>query len=191
MQRAHTPYEGQHTLDLTDLQGRLLDLSAAGRRGLRTQLEGFADAQAELTVSAEGDRSAAGISPEVFAHFLLCTDLLARIEEGLAIAAKLAEVLRESRAWYIDAQLNDIALMVDTMRSTAKRRRDRSILNPFERTLRYHGQVGHKGAQTKQRMAAETPTVKAAKAKTGTRKKVARKPAMPAGAGPEPRNEHP
>jgi len=61
------------------------------------------------------------------------------------------EVLRESRAFYIDARQNDISLMVDAMRSRAQRRKDTSPLVPFEQVIKYAGQIGEKAAQTRKK----------------------------------------
>ena len=192
MARVHVTYEGTHLLDLTELEGDLVDLKGGSRQGMRTQLEGFKDARLELEQSMEVSREAAGIPPDVFAHFLKCGDRLTRIDEKLAVAMKQVEVLTESRAYYVHGQQTDLALMVDAMRSRAQRKQDRSCLTPFEKTLGYHGQVGKKGALTKRRLAAEAadggsraPKAKAkgargqAQAKRGATKKPASTAAKP------------
>jgi hypothetical protein len=155
MPRAYITYKGSHTLDLTDLEGQLVDISEGDRRGMRTELEDFGDALSELTGSNEANRAAAGFHPNVFEHFTMCGERLARIDVKLAMARKQLEVLIESRAYYVDARQNDISLLVDAMRSHAQRRRDRTILIPFEKTLRYASQIGDKGAKTKRRLAEE------------------------------------
>ena len=198
MARVHITYEGTHLLDLTELEGDLVDLQAGSRQGMRTQLDGFKDARLELEQSEELNREAAGIPPDVFAHFLKCSDRLTRIDQKLVVAMKQVEVLTESRAYYVHGQQTDLGLMVDAMRSRAQRKQDRSCLVPFEETLRYHGQVGKKGALTKRRLAAEAadggsraPKAKAkakgargqAQAKGGAAKKPAPTAAKP---GPAP-----
>ena len=196
MARRHVTYEGSHSLDLTELEGDLVDLKEGGRQGMRTQLEGFQEARDELEHSAEAHREAGGIPKELFEHFLWSTERLERIDEKLALALKQVEVLVESRAYYVDLQQSDIALMVDALRSRALRRRERSLLVPFDKTLRYNGQIGTKGALTKRRLAAEaadggTRTSKAkgkgAGGKAQTRGGAAKKPApVTAGPGPTP-----
>lgn len=57
MARLHVIHEGHHSIDATDLEGQLVDLIQGGRRGLRTELEGSAEARAELLTSAEGHRT--------------------------------------------------------------------------------------------------------------------------------------
>jgi hypothetical protein len=183
MARIHTTYTGPHTLDLTDLEGALVDLKSGSRQGMRTELEGFAETRAELQGSTQAHRDAAGISPDLFEHFTTCTDRLARLDEKVAIAEKQLEVLLESRAYYVDAQQNDVSLMVDSMRSRARRRQDRGILIPFEQTLRYSGQIGHKGALTKRRKAAEAAAAPRAAAAKGKGKGKGARPGVPSRAG--------
>ena len=155
MSRLHITYEGPHSLDLTELEDDLVDLKNGSRQGMRTQRDGFPEARMELQQSVEANREAAGIPPDVFAHFLHCGDRLTHIDKKLALAMKQVEVLTESRAYYIHAEQTDLGLMVDAMRSRAQRKQDRSCLTSFEKTLRYHGQVGKKGALTKRRLAEE------------------------------------
>lgn len=93
----------------------------------------------------------AGIPQDIYDHFVMCNQTIDLIDERLAIAAKQVEVLRESRAFYIDARQNDISLMVDAMRSRAQRRKDTSLLVPFEPVIKYAGQIGEKAAQTRKK----------------------------------------
>jgi hypothetical protein len=132
----HT-YTGPHELNLTSLQGRLIDIEAGGMRGLRTDMEGFSFVVLELTTSVPVAGAAAGIPQDVYDHFLMCNQTVDEVEERLAIARKQVEVLEESRAYYIHSRQNDIRLMVDAMRSRAHRRQDNTVLLPFERTLEY------------------------------------------------------
>ena len=95
--------------------------------------------------------AAAGIPQDVYDHFVMCNDTVAKIDERIAIAIKQAEVLRESRAFYVDGRQNDIGLMVDAMRSRAQRRKDPSLLVPFEQVTTYYGQTGDKAFHTRKK----------------------------------------
>jgi hypothetical protein len=147
-------YTGTHTLDLNSLQGKLVDIEAGGLRGLRTDQENFPAVVLELEQAVPVAGAAAGIPQDVYEHFLLCNQLVADIDQQLAIAQKQVEILRESRAFYVDARQNDIALIVDAMKSRAQRRKDESVLLSFEKTLKYNSQNGDKAARTRRRNAA-------------------------------------
>ena len=155
MTLSYTLYIGSLTNDLTPLKDKLFDLEAGSMRGLRFDLPHFADVTLELAQSYPTAGENAGIPQDVYDHFVTCNAIVDIIDEKLVIARKQLEVLEESRAFYVDARQNDIALMVDAMRSRAQRRKDSSILSPFERTIAYNGQIGDKAAKTRKQNAAK------------------------------------
>jgi hypothetical protein len=144
-------YIGPHTLDLLPLQGKLVDIEEGGMQGLRTELPGFRSMALSLAEAMPLHGVAAGIAQDVYDHFVMCDETVATIDESLAIAEKQVEVLKESRAFYVDARQNDISLMVDAMKSRAQRRKDPTILVPFEKVLKYNSQVGDKAVQTRKK----------------------------------------
>jgi len=151
MPTTYIPYIGPHTLDLVPLQGKLIDLEDGGLQGLRTDQPGFQSMAASLAEAMPLHGAAAGITQDVYDHFVLCGQAIDLIDERLAIAAKQLEVLRESRAFYVDARQNDLGQMVDAMRSRAQRRKDPTLLVPFEQLLKYYGQTGEKASQTRKK----------------------------------------
>lgn len=155
MTAAYVIYKGPHALDLNPLEGKLLDLEQRGRMGFRSDLPGFIEVRFELTQSYPAAGEGAGIPQDVYHHFVMCNETIDTIDENLVIARKQVEVLEESRAFYVDARQNDIGLMVDSMKSRAQRRKDPSILTPFEKTIRYNGQTGFKAAKTRKQNAAK------------------------------------
>jgi hypothetical protein len=157
-------YTGPHALDLTSLQGKLVDIEAGGMRGLRLDMDGFSFVVLELAHSVPVAGAAAGIPQDVYDHFVECNQIVDGIDERLAVARKQVEVLEESRAYYIDARQNDISLMVDAMKSRAQRRKDSSVLLAFEQTLRYARQIADKAVRTRRQNAeaeAEAPAPEA------------------------------
>ena len=146
-------YTGPHMLDCSILQGRLMDIVAGGMRGLRTDMEGFTFVVLELAQGVPAAGAAAGVPQDVYDHFVMCNETVVAIDERLAIARKQVEVLEESRAFYIDARQNDISMMVDSMKSRAQRRKDRTVLLPFERTLEYARQLAMKALKTRRQNA--------------------------------------
>ncbi|HSN99691.1 MAG TPA: hypothetical protein VLS89_15455 [Candidatus Nanopelagicales bacterium] len=163
--RAITDYTGPHQSDFTSLQGRLVDLESC--RGLRTDQEGFPRVVAEIAGVAPAARTASGVPQGAYDHFLMCNQTVAEIDQQLAIVSKQFEVLKESRAYYVDARNNDIALMVDGIRSWAQRRKDPSLLVPFEQTIRYHGQIAEKAVKARQKKAREAAAAAVAEAAAG------------------------
>ena len=167
MTTAYVIYNGPHNLDLSPAQGKLLDAEQSAQ-GLRTDLPGFDGAKAELMQAYATAGAAAGIPQDVFDHFVSTNETVDFIDQNLVIARKQVEVLEESRAFYVDARQNDIAIMCDSMRSKAQRRKDPSILAPFEKTLTYQRQVGVKAAKTRKLNAIKAKEEAAAKAAAET-----------------------
>lgn len=147
----HITFMGPFTLDLTTLQNKLVDVEEGGLQGFRTDMPGFQAMSLSLAESMPLHGAAAGIPQDIHDHFVMCNQTVDAIDERLAVAAKQLEVLRESRAFYVDARQNDISLMVDAMRSRAQRRKDTSPLVPFEQVIKYAGQIGEKAAQTRKK----------------------------------------
>ena len=129
-------YIGAHTLDMSSLQGKLVDVEEGGMQGFRADMPGFQPMALSFAEAMPLHGAAAGIPQDVYDHFVLCNQTVETIDELLAVANKQVEVLRESRAFYVDARQNDISLMVDAMRSRAQRRKDTSLLVPFENVIK-------------------------------------------------------
>jgi len=146
-------YKGPLELSLVTLVGRLLDLGERGLRGLRVDLEGFEEAKHELAMSIPQHGKGAGVPQDVYEHFLECNETVDLIDELLPIAEKMVEVLRETRAVKVDGRQNDISLIVDAVRGRAQRRKDKTILEPFEKTIRYSGQLATKAMKTRRKNA--------------------------------------
>jgi hypothetical protein len=148
-----TNYAAAHTLDVTTLMGRLVFLKPGSRRGMRVDLDGHDEVELQLAESMPSAGAAAGIPQDVYDHYVMCNETVSLIDQGLAVGRTLLQVLEDSRAHYVDGRNNDISLMVDAMRSRAQRRRDETILTPFEDVIRYAGQIGEKAARTRRRNA--------------------------------------
>src|SRR5262245_57101826 len=142
-------YIGPHTLDLSALQGKLVDFEEGGLQGLRTDMPGFQSMALSLAEAMPLHGAAAGIPQDVYDHFVMCNKVVEGIDEALAIAQKQVEVLRESRAYYGDARQKHDGLMADAVRSRAQRRKDGSVLIQFEPLLKYNGQLGEKALRTR------------------------------------------
>lgn len=147
----HIDYIGPHTLDMSALQGKLVDVEEGGMQGFRADMPNFQPMALSLAEAMPLHGAAAGIPQDVYDHFVMCNTTVDKIDELLAVAAKQVEVLRESRAFYVDARQNDVALMVDAMRSRAQRRKSTTLLVPFEQVLAYYSQNAEKAMQTRKK----------------------------------------
>jgi hypothetical protein len=148
------PYSGPLTVDLTVLGSFLADLNPGGMQRLRREKEGMDGVVAELARSVPGFGAAAGVSPDVYASFLATNDKIAQIRAARAIVGKLYEVLTESEVLQEHNRENEISIIVDAVKSMA-RRKDDSILAPFEKTLKYNAQSAEKAAKTRRKNLAE------------------------------------
>lgn len=151
MAAKYITYTGSHNLDMLPLQGKLFDIEEGGLQGFRTDQQGFPNVVLILAEAMPQYGAAAGIPQDVYDHFVLCNAAVGEIDARLVIALKQVEVLRESRAFYVDARQNDIGQMVDAMRSRARRCKNPALLVPFEQVIKYNGQIGVKSVQTRRK----------------------------------------
>lgn len=148
------PYKGPLAVDITSLGDSLCDLNPGAMQRLRSEKEGIDGVFSELAQSIPKLGAAAGISPDVYAGLLASHDKVLKIRDARAVVAKIAEVLEESEAQHEHNRENEISLIVDAIKSTA-RRKDESILAPFEKTLKYNSQSAEKAVKTRRRNQAE------------------------------------
>ncbi|MDI3289188.1 hypothetical protein [Polyangium sp. 15x6] len=145
------PYAGPLDVTLADVKDDLVDLTAGaskGFRGVQPGIEGVCDELAG-SVAAFGD--AVGISPKLYERFVAETMSIDALAQKEAILEKMLEATRESRRLKTHQRENTIAQIVDVAKSTAQRTRDKAILAPFEKTIRYNAQTALKGAKTRRK----------------------------------------
>jgi len=150
---AATPYVGPLVVDLQELDGKLIELPPFGKRGLRREKEGFEEVLAELGESIPKHAPGSSVFSEVHARILSATDTLEKVREARALIDKLSHVLEASEAKIEHDRENDLSVLVDVIKSTAKRK-DRAIGTIFEKTLKYSSQIADKAAKTRRRNAA-------------------------------------
>jgi hypothetical protein len=80
---------------------------------------------------------------------------LARVRAARLLVDKAAEVLAETEAVLEDQREAEIGVVVDSVKS-AGRRKDASLLAPFEKTIRYNAQVGVRAAKTRKKNAQQS-----------------------------------
>lgn len=148
------PYTGPLTIDVTALGNTLIDLPPGGKQKLRTEKEGMDGVIQELASavpSAAG--AAAGVPMEAYKLFVETTDDIAKLRAARAIVDKLAEVLDETEAKKVHERENALGLIVDAVTSNARRKKEPSLLAPFDKTLAYNAQIADKAARTRRKNA--------------------------------------
>jgi hypothetical protein len=146
------PYRGPVVINLEDIEEALVDLPPGGKRGLRQEKDGFEEVLAELARALPVHGAAAGIPGDAYARVVEATGTLQKIREARAVIDKLAAVLDSSEAKHEHDRENELSLIVDTIKSTAKRRNP-SITAAFEKTLEYSSRIADKAAETRRRKA--------------------------------------
>ncbi|MBK9266470.1 MAG: hypothetical protein IPM54_42615 [Polyangiaceae bacterium] len=146
-------YAGPLEISLKDLDGHLIDLPKNAMQRLRSAQDGIDEVITELAQSVPLHGENAGITTKVYQSFVDDTAIIEKLEAGESELEKLLEVVRESRAKKVHNRENTIAQMADAAKSTAHRTGDKSILAPFEKTIRYNSQIAEKAAQTRRKNA--------------------------------------
>ncbi|AKT38184.1 hypothetical protein [Chondromyces crocatus] len=148
-------YAGELTLDLTDLQGSLVDLPSGGMRGLRREKPGWDRAEQELSTRLPLHAAELRVAPDLGTQISTLNTRLARVRAVKRTVEKLAEVAAETEAYLEDQREALVGLVVDSVRKAAKRT-DPALMTAFEKTIRYHGQTGLLAAKTRRKNEAAT-----------------------------------
>jgi GTPase SAR1 family protein len=144
------PYTGPTLIDIQPIASVLRDLQRGSLQFLRSERAGIEEVEEELKLSLPAVGARAAVSSDVYAELVLARDNVKKIRAMRLIVAKLAEVLKESEAYYEHESETCISLIADAARSAA-RRKDPSIRAAFEKTLRYVAQTAHKSLLTRRR----------------------------------------
>lgn len=146
------PYTGPTHIDVGPIAATLRDLNPGALQFLRSEKEGIEAVEEELKMSVPAVGAHAAISSDIYAELVEARENVRKIRAMRMIVGKLAEVLKESEAYYEHESEVCISLIADAARSAA-RRKDPSIRAAFEKTLRYVAQTAHKSLLTRRRNA--------------------------------------
>jgi arylsulfatase A-like enzyme len=122
---------------------------------MRRQQPGMSDVTAELSDAMPTLGTAAGVPEDAYKRFLESTDKVEQVRKYRLGLEKLAEVLAESEAHYEDQREHALSQIVDAVKSTAKRNKNKGIRAPFEKSIRYTQQATEKAVKTRKKNAAE------------------------------------
>lgn len=157
------PYTGPLSFDLTAVGSILIDQPPGALRGMRRDQPGIDEVVKELAIAVKNNGVEAGVAPHAYQRFLDSTAKLAKLRLDSADLLKMAEVLAETEATYENEREQALSHMVDAVKSTAKRSKNRAILAPFEKSVRYTQQASDKGVKTRSKNKAAKGAAKPAK----------------------------
>jgi len=146
------PYTGALAFDLKHLDGVLVDLVPGAMRGLRREKDGVQTVIGEIQPGIPAHAATLGVAPDIHQRVITLTDQLEKIRQARVLVDKLAEILEETEAYLEDEREGEIALVVNAVRSAARRKAP-SVLAAFEETIRYHGQIAARGVKTRRKNA--------------------------------------
>ena len=145
------PYTGALKFDFTPVASILIDLPPGGMRGLRREQPGMPDVITELATAVSSHGAEAGVQEVAYQRFLDSTDKVKRVREKRLALLKIAEILAETEATYEDQREQALSQMVDAVKSTAKRNKNKAIVAPFEKSIAYTAQGADKAVKTRTR----------------------------------------
>ena len=148
------PYPGPFILNLEDVKDDLIDLHDGALKGLRAKKNGLPRVLDELARSMAARGEEAGVSLRVYTSIVESTGKIETLEGHERELEKALEVVRETRRKLEHDREHNISMIADVVRSTAQRTGDTALLAAFEETIRYHGQIAAKAAQTRRKNAA-------------------------------------
>ncbi|MDI1443445.1 hypothetical protein [Polyangium sp. 6x1] len=144
-------YTGNGVVDASAFQHKLVDLKHGEMQKLKRSKPGCAGVIADLAAAMPGHGSEARIHPDWYAEIVEIKQTLEVIRAQRPEADKLAEVLRESEAYYEDRLEGLISRVGKAVVDTAKEENKPGLLATFESTLQYRAQYAEKSAATRRK----------------------------------------
>ena len=146
------PYAGPLSIDLTPRKDIIFDLPHGALLRLKGEKEGIEGVIEELNVALTAHASVLGLAPDMLNRINKHTSNINDLRSDLSKAEKIVEVLKESLALEVNDREAEIGTVVESVRKGAKKVGP-SIEPPFERTVKYHGQIALKAASTRKKNA--------------------------------------
>lgn len=156
-------YNGPLLINLEPHAGVIVDAAEGATQGCRQEQPGFEGVSDELIKALPLYGAKIGLASEVLERFQLLNAQITAIRASRHDVDKAAEVLAETEIILEDQREAEIGVIVDAVRSAA-RRKDPSLLAPFEQTLRYNAQIGVRAAKTRKKNAKQAAEAAAAAA---------------------------
>jgi len=151
-------YTGNGVVDASPFKQKLVDIKHGELSRYKRSKPGCAGVLADLAAAMPEHGNEARIHPDCYAEIVEATQVLQQIRAQRPEADKLAEVLRESEAFYEDKLEGLISRLGKTVLDTAKDENKPGLLATFESTLQYRTQYADKGVATRRKNQQTEPT---------------------------------
>jgi hypothetical protein len=129
----------------------IVDLPPGGLIGARGEQEGIAGVLAELAQAIPNYGDEAEIHLAVYPRIVQATANITKLREKELLLEKLLEVVRETRAQWVNNREDDIGVIAAKAEETAKRGKKPALLAHFEKTIAYRSQAGLKALATRKK----------------------------------------
>jgi hypothetical protein len=144
-------FTGKGVVDASAYKDKLVDLKHGELPKLKRSKPGCAGVLADLSKAMPDHGNEARIHPDCYAEIVEIAQLLQSIRAERPEADKLAEVLRESEAYYEDKLEGLISRLGKTVIDTARDENKPTLLATFESVLQYRAQYAEKAVATRRK----------------------------------------
>ncbi|MDC0749304.1 hypothetical protein [Polyangium mundeleinium] len=144
-------YTGKGIVDAMPFKNKLVDVKQGELARLKRSKPGCAGVLADLAAAMPEHGNAARIHPDCYDEIVETAQTLEQIRAQRPEADKLAEVLRESEAYYEDKLEGLISRLAKTVLDTAKDENKPALLATFESAIQYRTQYADKGVATRRK----------------------------------------
>ncbi|MDI3286647.1 hypothetical protein [Polyangium sp. 15x6] len=144
-------YTGNGVIDVSSFKQKLVDVKQGDLPKLKRSKPGCAGVLADLAAAMPDHSQEARIHPDVYADIVETTQLIQAIRAQRPEADKLAEVLRESEAFYEDKLEGLLSRVAKMVVDTAKDENKPSLLATFESTIRYRALYADRSVATRRK----------------------------------------
>lgn len=146
----HQLFEGPYLIDFQNLSGFLYEVAEGGLQGLRREKTGWDKVNHELTTKLPTHADALRVAPDLGTQLTTLNTRIGEVRALKVVFSKVFEVLKETEVVLEDEREGIVGLVVDSARKAAKRK-DPGLMVVFEETIRYHGQIGKRAAQSRRK----------------------------------------
>ncbi|MRG95426.1 hypothetical protein [Polyangium spumosum] len=151
-------YTGTGIASAMPFKHKLVDVKQGDLPKLKRSKPGCAAVLGDLAAAMPVHGDEARIHPDFYAEIVETQELLQAIRAQRPEADKLAEVLRESEAFYEDKLEGLLSRLAKIVLDTAKDENKPGLLATFESTIQYRGLYANRSAATRRKNQENTAT---------------------------------
>jgi hypothetical protein len=138
-------------IDVSAMASYLVDLPPNATVGMRTEQDGYDEAVLEIKSNQAQYGEAAGVTATDIQTLILVDAQIAEVDAQLPAAAKIVEILTETRAALDDKRQRLVSAIAQSAETRAKANNTPVLLAKYERTRAYRSAIAEKGAKTRRK----------------------------------------